>query len=411
MEYKAQVSLQALKKIDPLSTRVLRDGEEKEIKARNLVPGDVIRLETGNLVPADARIISSNECKVDESPLTGESVPVYKESGKLDEDIPMTDQNNMLFKGTALLTGNARAIVTATGMHTEIGNISRMVTDASDEKIPLNRKLSKLANHLIWIILGLSAAFFVLGWIAGKEVYLLLQTAIAWSVAAIPEGLPIVTSISLARGMLRLAKRNVIVQKLAAVETLGETTMILTDKTGTLTKNQLTINSVEFIDGRTEPGKKDASIESEAFEHFYKISVLCNSAKPDNGGYKGDPLDKSLLEFTDEYDHKKFSDLNKLPLINEDPFDSDAMFMGAIHQIDDKLYITAKGASETILDKCSHYFDRGKIVKTDKSFIKRWTEKDHELSASGMKVIGFAYKNVNTGQKEKLEQKEDLLKI
>ena len=409
MEYKAQVSLQALSKINPLSTKALRNGKEKEIKARNLVPGDVIILETGNIIPADARIISSNECKVDESTLTGESVPVSKEAGKLGEETPLTDQTNMLFKGTALLTGNARAVATATGMYTEIGNISKMVSEADDEKIPLNKKLSKLAHHLIWIILGLSAAFFVFGWIAGKEVYLLLQTAIAWSVAAIPEGLPIVTSISLARGMLRLAKRNVIVQKLAAVETLGETTMILTDKTGTLTKNQLTISSAEFTDGRTELDKMHKPPDSEAFEHFYRISILCNSAKPDNGSYKGDPLDKSLLEFADEYDHKEFSGLNKLPLINEDPFDSDAMFMGAIHQIDDKLYITAKGASEAILDRCSYYFDHGKTEKIDKSFIKRWIKKDHELSATGMKVIGFAYKNVSTGEKEKLEQNEDFV--
>ncbi len=179
MEYKAQVSMQALKKIDPLTVKVRRNDKKQSIKAKDLVPGDVIILEAGNIVPADARIISSIDCKADESPLTGESVPVEKGPGQMEQDAQLPDRSNMLYKGTALVTGKADALVTATGMNTEIGNISRMVSDAGDKEVPLNRKLSRLANRLIYIILGLSALFFVFGWMAGKELYLMLQTAIA----------------------------------------------------------------------------------------------------------------------------------------------------------------------------------------------------------------------------------------
>ncbi len=246
MEYQAQTSVNALKKLDKLKAHVKRDNTIHELDAENLVPGDFILLEAGDIVPADARILFSSELNIDESPITGESLPVEKNNETINEDTPLAERVNMLFKGTAVTSGKAHAIVTATGRHTEIGAISDMVHQSEKEEIPLNQKLQRLSTHLIWVTVGLAALFFVFGWIAGKEIYLLLQTAIAWTVAAIPEGLPIVASIALARGMIRLAKRNVIVKKLAAVETLGETTVIFTDKTGTLTENKLTVNRIEY---------------------------------------------------------------------------------------------------------------------------------------------------------------------
>ncbi len=239
MEYRAQTSLEALDRMDPLHARVKREGKLIRVKARELVPGDVIQLEAGDIVPADARIISSKELNVDESMLTGESLPADKKPGDLSENTQIADQENMLFSGTAVTTGKADAIVVATGMKSELGKISGMVKEATKDEIPLNRKLESFSKKLIWLILGLSAVFIVAGLIAGKELYLLLQTAIAWTVAAIPEGLAIVASLALARGMFRLSKQNVIIRKLAAIETLGSTTIILTDKTGTLTKNKL----------------------------------------------------------------------------------------------------------------------------------------------------------------------------
>jgi len=395
MEYRAQASLDALKKMDPLTTRVIRNGKEEEINAEELVPGDLIHLEAGDLVPADARIVSATELSVDESPLTGESLPVSKQTDPIDESTQVADRSTMLFKGTALSTGKTRAVVTATGMETEIGNISRMVGEAGEDDIPLNRKLGKLSRRLIWIIGGLAVAFFTFGWIAGKEVYLLLQTAIAWTVAAIPEGLPIVATISLARGMLRLAEKNVLVRNLSSVETLGETTMILTDKTGTITKNELVL--------------KELDLNSKACSHFYRIAVLCNDAGEENWGFQGDPLDAALLTYGREQDKKRFGDLRDLERINEDPFDSGSMMMGTIHVMEESCYISAKGATNAMLDICTHYFDGDTKKKMDDDFREKWIRRDRELSSRGLKVIGFAFREESLEAREELKKKESFL--
>ncbi len=209
--------------------------------------------------------------------------------------------------------------------------------------------------------------------------------------------------------MLRLARKNVIVQKLAAVETLGETTLILTDKTGTLTKNQLTLANAEFLDGQENLEEIENAPSGEAFDHFYRISVLCNDAVPDNGGYKGDPLDAALLFFARELDGAKFKKVNDLKLITEDPFDSEAMFMGTVHETDKGLYIAAKGASEVILEKCTHYFDQGETKETGPDFTGRWIKKDKELSALGMKVIAFAFREEPPERLDELKEKDDFV--
>ena len=257
MEYQAQTSVNALKKLNRLKASVVRNNQTIEIDAVEIVPGDILELEAGDVIPADARVVSFSELKVDESPLTGESLPVEKNNKKLEKETELADRKNMLYKGTAITGGKAKAIVTAIGLDTEIGKISEMAGREDKDDIPLNVKLRKLSHRLIWVTAGLATIFFLIGWIAGKEIYLMLQTAIAWTIAAIPEGLPIVASIALARGMLRLSKRNVIVKKLAAVETLGETTVIFTDKTGTLTENKLSLESIEYPGQKVEAQKTD----------------------------------------------------------------------------------------------------------------------------------------------------------
>jgi Ca2+-transporting ATPase len=410
MEYRAQTSIEALKKLDPLRCMVTRNGHTQEIKAIKLVPGDIIHLESGDLVPADARIASATELSVDESPLTGESVPVSKSTDPVEEDTQVADRSCILFKGTSISTGKATAIVTATGMGTELGNISQMVSESTKEEIPLNKKLGKLAHRLIWGISGLSALFFLIGWLADKEIYLLLQTAIAWTVAAIPEGLPIVASISLARGMLRLGRQNVLVRRLSAVETLGETTVILTDKTGTLTKNRLTLDTVKLVGGGFSANNDGEIEESEAFEHFFRIAVLCNDAeKEEEDTFVGDPLDAALLEFTCEHNLKKHNDLRQLQLINEDPFDSEDMFMGTIHTMDNGPYLAAKGSTEVILERCKEYFDSGKCRKIDQHFKDKWKEKATQLSAEGLKVIAYAFRQASPDDEGPLKDKDDFV--
>jgi len=412
MEYKAQSSLEALKKLDPLKVSVIRQGAETAVNAEELVPGDLISLEAGDLVPADARIIAASELGVDESPLTGESLPVFKQTDPLDESVELAEQSNMLFKGTAVTTGKAKAVVVATGMKTEIGKISRMVSEETSEEVPLNKKLGKLARRLIWVISGLSLLFFVFGWIAGKELYVLLQTAIAWTVAAIPEGLPIVATISLARGMLRLSRKNVLVRNLSAVETLGETTVILTDKTGTITQNSLSLTSLLFTNQQIESLKEHPPEQDEAFGHFFSIAMLCNDASKNGDAeenFQGDPLDKALLEFGIQHNEKGLKQLRNLPRIQEDPFDSDAMFMGTIHEKEDGCYIAAKGATSAILDRCSHYLDQGKTIEMDDEFDKQWRRLDQEQSARGLKVIGFAFREVAGGLASDLKEREDFV--
>ncbi len=289
MEYKAQKSMEALKQMDKVEARVIRNGNEEKIDAEKIVPGDILIVKSGDLVAADARILEATELGIDESPLTGESVPVNKSSDVMEEEKPVADRKNILFKGTAVTGGSGKAVVYATGMQTELGNISALVGQEEKDQIPLNQKLNKLTKRLIFVTIGLAVVFFIMGWLAGEDIYELIQTSIAWTIAAIPEGLPIVASIALARGMLRLADKNVIVKKLEAVETLGETTVIFTDKTGTLTENELTVSTlvlpenhrmeVDWQSGEQPEIKEESDPEgNENFDHMLKIAVLANDA-------------------------------------------------------------------------------------------------------------------------------------
>jgi P-type Ca2+ transporter type 2C len=420
MEYQARISIKALKKLNRLKTQVIRDNETRKTDASKIVPGDVIDLDVGDVIPADARIFFASDLKVDESPLTGESLPVDKHSKPLEEDVELAERSNMLYKGTALTNGKARAIVISTGKQTEIGKISEMAEQEDKDSIPLNAKLRKLSHNLIWVTAGLAAAFFITGWLTGEEIYPMLQTAIAWTVAAIPEGLPIVASIALARGMLRLAKRNVIVRKLAAVETLGETTVIFTDKTGTLTENKLTLEAFEFPGSKTDAAellknkksrkKEKKQTDNENFQHILKVIAFCNDAEPkEKGKTEGDPLDVSLYEFFNEYDSEYAKELRNSELVTEDPFDSETKFMGTVHAQNEGLYISGKGAAEEILSRCDHYLEKGEKKRMTSSFKKEWLKKNEELSEKGFKVIACAYKTVEESERESLKEKEDFI--
>lgn len=409
MEFQAKKSMEALKKMDKITAHVLRNGKKKKINAEEVVPGDILLVEAGDLLAADARIFEAQELQADESPLTGESVPVDKNSDVIEEEKQVTDRSNILFKGTALTGGNAKAIVYASGMDTELGNISAMVGEQEEQRTPLNQKLNNLTKRLIWVILGMAIAFFIFGWIAGKEVYLLVQTAIAWSIAAIPEGLPIVASIALARGMYKLSKKQVIVKRLNAVETLGEITVIFTDKTGTLTKNKLTVDTfsfpgeekikIDWDEDKPSAEKDSASKDNESFYHLFKISVLANDAslhtKDDKKKPEGDPLEIALLTFTYNFNEELYKECRDLERKIHDPFDSDSMVMGAGYHDDDGYYIAGKGAAKALLDRCNRILEEGKVKDLSDKAKEKWIDQDDKLSEDGLRVLGFCYKETD----------------
>lgn len=437
MEYQAQQSMKALKKLDKIEATVIRDGQEEEIDAEGVVPGDLIKVEAGDLIPADARILKATELKVDESPLTGESVPVEKTFEVIEEERQVADRTNVLYKGTAVTAGTGIALVFGTGMETEVGNISSLVEEQEQEDTPLTKKLNKLTKKLIWVILAMAAAFFFFGWLAGKELYQLVQTSIAWAIAAIPEGLPIVASIALARGMVRLSKKNVLVKRLSAVETLGETTVIFTDKTGTLTQNELTVTSfclpqeellkVDWHGGAKPELKGELKKETEVnFKELLKIAVLANDAslgdrqlndsstkteekssvdeKNDNNRgekeelekeekkAKGDPLEIALLDFVNKFDQKFYDELQQLQRELHDPFDSESMVMGTIYKDKQDLYVAGKGSPDAILDRSGKILKNGREEDLTEEEREKWKRRNNELSEDGLRVLGFAFK-------------------
>jgi Ca2+-transporting ATPase len=429
MEFQAQKSMNALKNLDKARALVLRSSEEIDIDAENITSGDIIKLEAGDLVPADARIIEAVELKVDESPLTGESVPVEKNSEVIEEELQVADRKNILYKGTAVTSGTATALVFATGMDTEVGNISSLVEEQDREDTPLNMKLNRLTKKLIWVILVMAAAFFLFGWLAGEELYQLVQTSIAWSIAAIPEGLPIVASIALARGMVRLSKKHVLIKSLGAVETLGETTVIFTDKTGTLTKNELTVHSFYLpddgllkVDRQGHKPTLDIDLQQKNnLNELLKISVLANDAslgKPENSDEKpeaaeekkpakGDPLELALLDFVSNIKPELYKQLQELPRELHDPFDSESMVMGTIYKENDHFYIAGKGSADAILSRSTQILRQGKPEGFAEDEKENWKQRNHDLAADGLRVLGFAFK---TSQKCPAgEEAEDFL--
>ncbi|MFW6226636.1 MAG: cation-translocating P-type ATPase, partial [Bacteroidota bacterium] len=407
MEYQARQSLKALKQKDKLIVRVKRNGEEEKIDAEEIVPGDVLVLEAGDLIAAVARVFEELELSADESPLTGESVPVSKNTEKIEEEKQVGDRKNMVFKGTTITNGKGLAVVTATGMDTQIGEISGMLSETGKNKIPLNRKLTKLTHVLIWVILGLAAVYLGIGWAVGEELYLLIQTAIAWSIAAIPEGLPVVASIALARGMLRLSKQNVIVKQLASVETLGETTIIFTDKTGTLTENNLSVSAIlTTTSNRYDVDEENQDMDNDpVIAPFEKVLVLNNNATMGEEN-EGDPLEIALLEYVKKRSEEKLEKLRSAERKHEYPFDSESKRMGTIHLMDDKLVVTAKGAADAILEKSAKIMDGDEPRDITDDDRKSWNDKNTELSAEGLRVLAVGYKEESPDNKDILEEKD-----
>jgi Ca2+-transporting ATPase len=414
MELKAVRGMEALRRMERVTARVRRNGQVMEISAADLVCGDIVLVEGGDIISADMRLIKASKLQADESVLTGESVPVGKSVEPLDEDAVLGDRGNMLFKGTALTRGSGEAVVAAVGMGTELGQISALVEEAGDSVTPLEKRLDQLGRKLVGVTFVIIAIVAAAGILRGKEIFLMIETAIALAVAAIPEGLPIVATLALARGMIRMARRNALLNELAAVETLGGIGVICTDKTGTLTENKMTVIALILADGRIEvdgtgkgkPGRftKDGRpldpntnrILKEALE----VAVLCNNASLDNDTEdwhgSGDPLEVSLLAAGRKAGIDNDEIMRQFPEVREEAFDSDAKRMATYNKKDDVIGVSVKGATEAVL-ACS---TRVATAEGDKPLDNRarafWDEQHTSLAKQGYRVLALAAKQVDS---------------
>jgi P-type Ca2+ transporter type 2C len=393
MEFRAQQSMLALKSLSSVPAKVLRNGKLHEVNSQEVVPGDVVYIEAGDMVPADGRIFRSMQLLIDESALTGESVPVDKKAGELPEDTILGDRTNTSFKGTYVSRGNAFLLVCATGMQTELGKIANLVHSSEQAATPLEKKLIEFSKKLIRITVVLVVAIFAAGLLNGQHIVEMLETAIALAVAAIPEGLPIVATMSLAQGMLKMARHNVIVKKLSAVETLGGTNIICTDKTGTLTQNKMEVVLVATPSGNWRSDQTFTG-NKEQLQLIARCTVLCNTAHILISGEEakeiGDPLEIALLKFADVAGEDIYGLRKEAIKKNEAPFSSETKIMATLHEFENRNYVFAKGAAEELLLKCTHIYD-DEINGLGKADKEKWLKKAEEYAAAGHRMIAVAY--------------------
>lgn len=389
-ENKAEKSLEALQKLSSHVAKVVRDGKLQVIQSKELVPGDIVILETGDYVPADLRIIEAVNLKSQESALTGESVPVEKMAAKIeDEKIGIGDRVNMLFSSSLITYGRGKAVVVETGMNTEVGKIADIINTAEEQGTPLQQKLNKLGKTLGIVALAICAVIFVVGLLYGKEPIHMFMTAVSLAVAAIPEGLPAVFTIVLAIGVQRMVKRNAIVKKLPAVETLGSASVICSDKTGTLTQNKMTVEKV-FCDGNLVNLEEAADMID--IQKLVYASMLCNDTKiSEDDKLTGDPTETALVDMAFKLDFDP-SVYGMFPRVAEIPFDSDRKLMTTVHEENGNYVVYTKGGVDELLANCSSYILEGDI-KTDleeyKEIIRRY---NMEMAQNALRVLAMAYK-------------------
>ena len=396
-ESKAEKSLEALQKLSDHASKVIRNGSMSVIPAKELVPGDIVVLDTGDYIPADLRIIEAVNLKSQESSLTGESVPVEKSVEKLDDkEIGIGDRVNMLFSSSLVTYGRGKGIVVETGMTTEVGKIAGMINSAEKQETPLQQKLNKLGKTLGIVALSICVLIFIIGLIQGKEPISMFMTAVSLAVAAIPEGLAAVSTIVLAIGVQKMVKKNAIVKRLPAVETLGSATVICSDKTGTLTQNKMTVEKI-FWNNQLKDMSEVQKIENkdkELTELIY-ANMLCNDTKiAENGDLAGDPTETALIDMAFKLDFKQ-DVIEKLKRVEEVPFDSDRKLMTTVNQVDNKYVVYTKGGIDELLNRCIDYEINGE-KKTDLAeYTKTIRSQNETMAKEALRVLGCAYKEID----------------
>jgi Ca2+-transporting ATPase len=404
-EYKAEKSIEALKKLASLKAKVLRGGKQKEIDAKLLVPGDIILLETGDKVPAGSRLFEITNLQTQEAALTGESLPVKKELKVLEPKIAIADMINMVFFGTIVASGRGKAIVTSTGMQSQIGKIAKMIEETGEDLTPLQKKLTTLGRRLGIAILVIVLIVFISGIVKGEPILEFFIFAVALAVAGIPEGLPIVVTIGLSTGVQRMVKRNALIRKLASAETLGSTTVICTDKTGTLTKNEMTVKKIyangKIIDvsgsGYDKKGEflvDNKKLNPKELNLLLNIGALNNDAAFDNKNVIGDPTEAALIVSAAKSGIDKEALQKRCPRKDEILFTSERKIMTTLHQINGEIVAYTKGAPEVVLSKCNSISENGKIKKLTEKRKKEILEINKSFADKALRVLGFAYKTV-----------------
>ena len=421
-EAKAEKSLEALQKLSDHAAKVVRDGKMQVIPARELVPGDIVVLDTGDYIPADLRIIEAVNLKSQESSLTGESVPVEKNIDEIkDEETGIGDRINMLFSSSLITYGRGKGIVVETGMNTEVGKIAGMINQTEEQITPLQQKLNKLGKTLGIVALTICALIFAVGIIQGKEPIHMFMTAVSLAVAAIPEGLVAVSTIVLAIGVQKMVKRHAIVKRLPAVETLGSSTVICSDKTGTLTQNKMTVQKIFYnnklqdiedvqknLEGLEKINRLD--LEDKELVELVYANMLCNDTKVDaEGKLTGDPTETALVDmaFKLNFDPTIY---DRTPRIEEIPFDSDRKLMTTVNKVNDKYIVYTKGGIDELLARCVSYQINGEIKSDLENYRISIDEQNEAMAKEALRVLGCAYKIIDhEPTKQEMENMESEL--
>ena len=402
---KAEGSLESLKKLSAPKAKVIRDNQKQTIEGRELVPGDIVILEAGDYIPADGRIIEAQTLKIVEGMLTGESEPVLKHSEKIDEEVGIGDQKNMVFSGSLVVYGRGTFVVTSTGMNTEMGKVANLLETAENKQTPLQQKLDEFSKKLGGLIIVIAALIFIIQVVRSfmsdvdipkaKIIADSFMFAIAVAVAAIPEALSSIVTIVLSVGTNDMAKKQAIIRKLPAVETLGSTSVICTDKTGTLTQNKMTV--VDFY--MYETSKEDMSTQNINYSYQSKTltvaSAICNDSNINNEGKEiGDPTEVALIKFANSRNLDYNTLRDRYNRLSEIPFDSDRKLMSTVNNIHGNVYMFTKGAPDVVFSRCKYAMVDGDTVDINDDILNSYRSMNEEFSNKSLRVLAFAIKDV-----------------
>jgi len=398
-EYRAEKAIEALQNMSSQKVTIIREGEKQLILAKEVVPGDIMIIDGGDKISADGRIIECYSLQTQEAALTGESIPIEKNINKLKEETILAERKNMVYSGTIATRGKALVLVTSTGMNTQLGKVAKLLQTAEKE-IPLKKQLDSLGKWIGAIVILISMIIFTILLFRGESLLPILILTVALAVAAVPEGLPAVVTIALALGVQRMAKQNALIRKLPSVETLGSTTVICTDKTGTLTMNEMTVkrlyvnNKIIYVSGEGYSPEGQFSTNKKDIELLLKIGCLCNdsSISPQGTNLIGDPTEAALLVSAMKANILQHDLEKKWPRINEIPFSSERKMMTTLHKAGKKKISAVKGAVDVILDKCNKFYYNGKIRKLTSKDKKEILEINKKFASDALRVLGFAFK-------------------